>query len=430
MSLQSFNDIVPPDRRSIRNIAPSHARARGVKPYAGESNAEEENSSRLSRKRQIRGRVRILLTMTILLLVAIVGFSFLFMGSRIVILPKQKDVAVEGVFKAELEARTAGTLSYRIVTYNKSLSKSLPASGQEHVEELATGVIVIYNNYSGAEQRLVKNTRFETAQGLIYRIADSVTVPGQITVGGEKVPGSVEVTVHADKPGEAYNLEPTDFKIPGFKGDPRYDAFYARSKTSLAGGFSGNRPSVDDAVLETATKELRSDITAAIREKALAERPLGFHLSENMMFLSFDPVTFTGKDKLVEITQNATLHAVLFSESGLAAFIATQTVAGYDEEPVELKDVSTLILELNATEGNVWEAQTLPVSINGTAHLIWTFDEEQLKKDLAGRDKTALETILTGYPSIEEAEVILRPFWKQSFPEDPSDIAIIRRSKD
>ena len=78
---------------------------------------------------------------------------------------------------------------------------------------------------------------------MIYKIPESITVPGKKTVGGKSIPGSVETLIFADEPGEKYNLKISelkgDFKVAGFKGDKKYDFFYGRAKTDIDGGSSG-----------------------------------------------------------------------------------------------------------------------------------------------------------------------------------------------
>ena len=51
-------------------------------------------------------------------------------------------------------------------------------------------------------------------------------------------------------------------------------------------------------------------------------------------------------------------------------------------------------------------------------------DVANLKKDVASKSKTALPGITTGYPALTKIEAKVKPFWKQSFPEDISKITI------
>ena len=152
------------------------------------------------------------------------------------ITPKQNKTLVDAQFVAALDAGV-GELTYEIMTIEKTDSKKIVAAGREEIEEKASGKIVIFNDFNTSSQRLIKNTRFETPEGLIYRINRSIVVPGQKTEDGEKVPGSIEVTVYADEAGDKFNISLTDFTVPGFKGSPRFEKFYARSKTPMAGGF-------------------------------------------------------------------------------------------------------------------------------------------------------------------------------------------------
>jgi hypothetical protein len=102
-------------------------------------------------------------------------------------------------------------IPFEIVRITRDDGRVVAASEETDVQKKASGRIVIYNNHNSSPQRLVKNTRFETPEGLIYRINESVTVPGAKIEGGEKVPGSVEAEVMADIPGQKYNIGLTDF---------------------------------------------------------------------------------------------------------------------------------------------------------------------------------------------------------------------------
>ena len=60
----------------------------------------------------------------------------------------------------------------------------------------------------------------------------------------------------------------------------------------------------------------------------------------------------------------------------------------------------------------------------GKPRVIWTYDTEKLKADLAGGNQTSLNTVLGGYPAIERATAKIRPFWRRAFPDSAEEIVI------
>jgi len=68
-------------------------------------------------------------------------------------------------------------------------------------------------------------------------------------------------------------------------------------------------------------------------------------------------------------------------------------------------------------ETEPWTKTELTATVSGKATIEWVFDASAFKSDLAGKAKEAMPTILTGYPAISRADVVLRPFWKREFPQ-------------
>lgn len=361
------------------------------------------------------------------------ALSLLFSGATVTVHPRQEQSFIDGTFVAAPEAG-AGQLGYKLLSVEETATEAVTATGEEEVEERAAGRITIYNEFDEEPQRLIKNTRFEAADGKIFRIQDSVNVPGATPKGdGTFTPGTVEANVFADEPGESYNLAPGRFTIPGFSGTPRYEKFYALSTEAMAGGFKGVKRVVAEeqeaAVRASLTEKLRT--TLAEKSVSDGQKPEDQYLYKNAIFYRFDPLPSTpeGDDK-VTIGVRGTAYAVLFNKDEFAKFIASQAVAGYDNELVTLRNpdditVTTGELPSDASSTPPWEGGTVSVTISGTAHIVWNYDQQTLRNDLAGRETAALETILQGYPGIERATVVHRPFWKNTFPESPEDIEVI-----
>jgi len=231
MPKQILQDVIPPGRRSIRRIPLSFSR----KVVEKEIDTEQIFKKR-SEKRGSKFGIRLIAGVAVLVL--LIAAVFVFSGATVTIEPRQKNIKVD----IEAVAKNSGELAYETIAVGGVKTVYLQATGESKVEKKASGTIIVYNNYSSAPQRLIKNTRFETPTGLVYRIDKSIIVPGTRVESGKIIPGSVETTVFADLPGPNYNIGLNDFTVPGFKGTPRYEGFYARSKTTMAGGFIGNVP--------------------------------------------------------------------------------------------------------------------------------------------------------------------------------------------
>lgn len=89
-------------------------------------------------------------------------------------------------------------------------------------------IIKIYNNYSKTPQKIIATTRVESKEGDLYRLSNTVFVPGYTIVNGERIPGSIKNYIYPVEPNSNKRAVDKDevFKIPGFKGDPKYDAFF------------------------------------------------------------------------------------------------------------------------------------------------------------------------------------------------------------
>lgn len=352
-------------------------------------------------------------------------FSLFFGGAEVTVHPKEDSLTVSGDFSAVGSDPKEGELRYEIMTLESLLTKTVPATGSEQAEVKASGQITIFNDFNSSPQRLIRNTRFETPEGLIYRIDKSVVVPGQEDGG----PGSIEVTVYADEPGEEYNIALTDFTIPGFKGAEQFEHFYAQSVTPMTGGFEGERLVVEESVLESERTALQRELESDLRGQVADQIPEGFVSFDTGVFVVYSSETPVEKGNDVEIREKAVLYNILFEEGALAKYLALNTLASFDSsQSVRFKEGATLsFTPLPPAEGGdiePWRTGELDFRMSGNADIVWQFDEEKLKSDLAGRNKEAIHTILSGYPSIDEAEVVIRPFWRGNFPEDTEEIKI------
>ena len=400
--MRTLNDIIPPSRRKDDKSS--------VKSVGGEPLRLSRRPSRFSYTTPI----------AILLVIAVsIAALFYFSTAKVDVIPNSVSAAVQASLTASV---SGGVLPYQIVTVQKVATQSVAASGTKTSNTYASGTITIYNEQAQV-QRLITNTRFATSAGLVYRIRSAVTIPG----GTAAKPGSVTATVYADKMGASYNIGATSFTIPGFAGTPLESKVYARSTSAMTGGSSGMVPVVE-ASLEAKTREalktaLADDLTKGVQEQI----PAGYVLIPGATATSYQELAAGSSSSadMVELKEQGTMTAVVFPNAALASAIASSVPGlGYRGEPLTLSKVDGLMLA--AANGlPTKEASSFSFTLAGTAPLVYTVDSARVAAAVSGKSRTDAEVALTNYPEIKRAVITLRPFWRQTFPQDPSSISVV-----
>ena len=431
------------DIRPAGESRPKKRRMAPQQPVTRPTNSEESDvQSAPITKRSVSSEPRIViedatkkdknrLWISIVLFVVVVGgaalLSALMGKTELTIYPEFRDPNVNAEFLAYPEPRD-GALSYEIMTLEETREQQVQATGKIDVEELATGIIEISKSTPGAE-RLIKNTRFRTPDGLIYRIQESVMVPGAVNGNA----GTIQAEVFADEVGEEYNLPAgTTFDIPGFEEGGFMDLFRSISASNpqpINGGFDGPQFQIDDGELNTARQALQIELRDSLLEQIANNKPAGMIAFPGSVAVTYTqlPAIEYGQD-LVTIREQATLQIPLFKADAFGAFLAKESVATYDGGPVRVEDTAQLVFNYtSATTSNsvIANANSLAFALTGKPRLIWEYDADKLAKDLAGLPKTAISNAITAYPGINRARVEITPFWKRTFPENPEDIEII-----
>ncbi|HRH25881.1 MAG TPA: hypothetical protein PLF31_00185 [Candidatus Paceibacterota bacterium] len=370
----------------------------------------------------IRSSIRFGITVLAILAFAGAGFyayAQYYGGATVTVRPKQEQITISGTYEFK-EGEFRHDESVEQVQF------TVLAGEPEQVTERAEGTITIYNEFGTGSQTFVKNTRFQTPSGKIYRIQNAVVVPGYKMVAGKKVAGSVDAVVTADAPGEAYNLATGDFKIPGLEGDERYAGFYAKVKTPIQGGFSGTRNKVSQADVAEAYAtaiESRKTIMAA------SAGGDGFVAIPSLVFTEQDSPKQTEVSTAGEATFVGTLrtHSIRLSEEVLSDYLlALSKKKQTNDERIMVSSVDTVTAEPEKKTQSPWTDTVQRLRISGSVPVTWYFNEQKLTEDLAGKSKDNLSGVLAAYTGIEEAEAIVRPFWKTSFPTEPGEIEVVK----
>lgn len=425
MSRNKMLDMIPADNgRSIRDVPLPESKRKPEKKSRVESVREVRQEFTRVREDKPRDPKKYFYVGGVVAVIALaVVISSVFHSVKVSVTPKMLITDVNVGLSAKKNAGGAD-LSFTPLSIKKVGSVTVKASGEEQVEKKASGTIVIYNDYSTASQRLIKNTRFQTPEGLIFRIDQSVTVPGKKGT----IPGSVEAVVYADEAGEKYNVGLKDFTIPGFKGDPRYTAFTARSKPSapLSGGFSGVMKVVSDADRKAAQTEIEKNLRAELLREAEASLSPDSVFFDNGYLITFNPLPQENlSDDQVTIREEGTISGFVFDKEALSMFTARALIKDYKNEPILIENVTDLIFtpkkEIHPATDN-----EVSFALSGNAEFVWTYDGNLLKESLVGLSRDEIAPVIKEFPMIEKVDISMSPFWRRSFPDTVEKIYIER----
>lgn len=355
------------------------------------------------------------------LLVVGFGVSSQFAVADIDVEPIATERDINETLNAKKEP-SSDELGYQLMSVNleNPLEKVVETEGSEEVEEKASGEITIYNEHDRSEQRLVENTRFESPDGLIFRIQESVTVPGM----QDSEPGKLKVNVVADEAGEEYNIEPTTFTIPGFQGSARFDGFYAESSSEMQGGIKGEVPVMEDEKKEEIKEELKNKAVGELKEMVSDDVPEGFILFDSAYYIKDDLNEELEEDK-VKFSLDAELLTVILKEQDLANHLYERISDNEEKTEVEVKNWDGLELSLDNDE-DLSEKEKLSLTFQGNIRFFEKIDTDALASELTGvskNDKDSVNKIMEKYP-VNRAEVSITPPWVFSFPQNTENINV------
>lgn len=411
-SIHDDEEPIEPEapQRSIRNISMTRSRPSRPMPDMRETPPTERRRSRWWLWAIAAVGIVVL---GVLLLVAL-------RATTVTVTPRSHTLTFDdtSTFTAYPASTAAtGTLSYTVQTADFEDSEVVKSTGTVHAEDKASGQITVYNNYSTSPLHFIKTTRFQSEDGHIFRTPADVTIPGK----SGSTPGQVTITVIADEPGEAYNVPAGKFTIPGLKSSAtEYAQVYAQSTAPMSGGFVGDKPGVSDADKAAAL----STIKARLQDKAQAAAS---STDGSLVFPQLMTITYADQPSTeeaggsVRIHQKAHVEIPQLSADTFANLVAAD-VAG---SPVTLEPGTGFGATLKNATSTVLGTNPIQFTLTGSATIVWDINTTELAQSLAGKQQSAFQAIVTQFPGIEEAHARIEPFWKGSFPTDPTKIKIV-----
>jgi hypothetical protein len=352
----------------------------------------------------------------VFLFLILVGFFlylyFVLPVARIKIWPKTQELNL----KTELKIKE--DIPVKVLEAEGIVNQQFPATEKFLKESKAEGIIRLYNNYSTRSQTLKARTRFVSPDRKQFRTPTQVVIPGKRREGGRWIPGTIDVRVVADQPGEEFNIGPTYFAIPGFLGLARYHKIYGRSYQSMFGSMIEETIRVSAGDLKTAKDVLeplaRDKCLTSLRDKILP----GFDfLKEEIEIEVLERVTDVKVGTEIEkfnFQVGTRCRALTFKTGDIENFTNNFILA-------QLPENKAVISESLRIDKSVKE-QT--INLNLFFDIYSVIDKSFLQKELMGKSLKETRFFLEELPQINRVYVEFWPFWVESVPRELDKIKI------
>lgn len=311
------------------------------------------------------------------------------------------------------------------LTFVRTLRREFDASGRGQVEERARGSVSIYNQFSSAPQVLVKNTRFVTDTGIVYRIGQSVTIPGAKIEAGKVIPQSLEVELAADAAGEqANNSGEVKLRIPGFKGSPKYDGFWTVAPRGFSGGIKGEVSAASAGDIARAEEETTKELVALLEKEIAARVPTGLTFQtafREIKITNVDAPKARAPGKRFAIVVSASGRVLAFREEDVASLI--KELALKDDRTREfIHDSAQFEYQIRKIDFDAGQAD---VAIQGEIKTKAIIREAELAGPIAGKEQGLIAEFLSARSELASFTTTFFPPWRSSAPDDLARIRFV-----
>jgi hypothetical protein len=315
-------------------------------------------------------------------------------------------------------------LPAELFTERRNLQMSFPANGKQKIEKKAQGKLTIYNSYSSDPQVLVADTRFFSPDNKIFRLNKAVTVPGAKIQEGKIVPSSIEVGVTADQPGAEYNIGPVaKFTIPGLKGSPKYEGFYAKSDQSMAGGFVGEKAVPTDKDIEDAKAKIKQALEDVLKAAIFPQLPRDFKVvdgASRFEILSEKVEKEVDKENKFSVFSEAQTKLIVFREKDLRDILISRLLPQLASGDYEAIDFN---IEYGLPRSD-FEKGEMSFPVKGQINFQRKISPELFRQQALGKDEQALKALVFSLPGLEKAQISFWPMYVRKAPNKIEKIKV------
>ena len=350
--------------------------------------------------------------------------------------------------RSELEAGAPHMIaSYKtIATVERTVTHFATGKELSANANNASGKITVINT-AGYDWPLVVSTRFQTNEGIVFRIPNEILIPAATSSGA----GKAEVYVVADAQdaygqivGERGNIGPTSFFLPGLKESSR-SVLYAESSDNMAGGVTDYTTHVSLEDIEAGKSKLAEILYKAVEEELQKE------IDKKNDLEDFDCKLLVGEDAIwtsdvtvnsvgdiegasvdqFEVSGSLTTAGYCYSQSEMIALLTQELMlkkspqkklVRVNEDTITYrifeKDSLNNKIKITANIKGIEEYDIDPEKENG-ARLI-----NKIREHILGKNIEDAKNYIQNLPEVNKVEIESWPAWSPTIPTVPDNIDV------
>jgi hypothetical protein len=295
-----------------------------------------------------------------------------------------------------------------VLSVEGQITQTFPVSSVVPVEGFAETTVRITSRLDWP-QTFVATTRLINPDGVLFRLADSVTVPPH---------GSLVAPVKADLPGAVGDTGHTTFVVPGLR-EATQALFVVETVEPPSGGLTyvGSLTQADiDQALEALAERLSAEQAADLREEARAqERGLTGEIVD-FAVLAYSTDTELGAEaEEFALTLKGRTSAVLYDEAQLVQAVRAKLVDGLPAEQ-ELRSLDEANMQVRLERVDLIGRQATVRVVTEAAAAITGAAESLSPERLVGIKTDAAEKYLESVAGVSSASINVRPVWSGRMP--------------
>lgn len=303
------------------------------------------------------------------------------------------------------------------VESSKTDVQKATATGQKDLGTKATGTVTLSVSCSSGTPTIPAGTGVSTG-GLTFITNQTVTV-ASFPVDGCKFQKNVDVTAQAN--GDQYNIASgKTLTVAGFA------TVTAKNEDAFTGGTTKIAKVVSQQDIDSAKQKL-IDTSAEVKTQ------LQQQLESSGYYAITD--TFTTKSEKVTVSPEVDQEASEVSVTAERAYIMVGVKQDdleklIDQSVQDELDKRQLQIRQNGIDKAVFRVGTrssngnFPISLQVQVVLGPKIDEQQLKKDVAGKKRGDVQEIVKKIDGVQDTEVNFSPFWVNVVPKNVNRITI------